>query len=160
MAYTQEQKREHIREMQTYLYGIACQRGDLPRCIPDGVYDECCERAVRAIQHAYGLRETGEVNQATWEKLTQVYREMQSGKPQPLEVFRTTLREGDAGLAVLVVQGILAALAFTQQPASGHYDADTLAAVMRFQHAALLPPTGEVDCTTWNALTDAVRCDL
>ncbi|MBQ8926774.1 MAG: peptidoglycan-binding protein [Oscillospiraceae bacterium] len=151
MAYTQEQRTSHIREFQHYLYGIACTRGDLPRHIPDGIFDESCEAAVRAFQRAYGLQETGEVNTATWEKLTQVYQEMLSQTPQPLYVFRHPLREGDAGFAVLAVQGLLQEYGCSPE-ITGRYDADTAAAVMRFQHMALLPPTGVVDCATWNAL--------
>ena len=39
MAYTDEQKRQHILELQAYLHGISHQ-SQLPHLIPDGVYGE------------------------------------------------------------------------------------------------------------------------
>ena len=46
MAYTDEQKRQHILELQAYLHGISHQ-SQLPHLIPDGVYGENTANAVR-----------------------------------------------------------------------------------------------------------------
>ena len=49
MAYTDEQKRQHILELQAYLHGISHQ-SQLPHLIPDGVYGENTANAVRLFQ--------------------------------------------------------------------------------------------------------------
>ena len=55
MAYTNAQKKQHIYELQTYLYAISLFNDKIPQVIPDGVYDSETSIAVRAFQREYGL---------------------------------------------------------------------------------------------------------
>ena len=74
MAYTDEQKRQHILELQAYLHGISHQ-SQLPHLIPDGVYGENTANAVRLFQQQNQLPPTGETDTATWNAIAQAYRQ-------------------------------------------------------------------------------------
>ena len=74
MAYTNSQMRQHIYELQTYLYAISMFNNKIPQVIPNGVYDPETAAAVRAFQREYGLAVTGNTDSATWNKIVNVYR--------------------------------------------------------------------------------------
>ena len=65
MAYTEQDRRNHIRELQQYLYSLSFLDETLPRVIPDGIYGRQTALAVRAFQQKNGLRPNGETNRAT-----------------------------------------------------------------------------------------------
>ena len=164
MAYTEQQKRSHIRELQTMLYAISFENPAIPRVIPDGIYGESTADAVRAFQQHYGLRVTGEVSSLTWEKIAEVYLALEKSSPIPLEAFppvrHAVIVPGAHGLTVLVIQSILHALSeqfddIPDCPVTGTFDADTVRAVQPFQKLCGLPVTGSVDCQTWNMLAQA-----
>ncbi len=168
MAYTQAQKKAHILELQKYLNAISYDHPEIPCVIPTGVYDQKTQDAVRAFQKFCHLTETGETNQATWDKIVSVYREDLDMPPQPLEAFpvkkNTVLRPGAHCFTISVIQAILFALSqkYSNLPTvrlTGSYDADTVRAVQLFQKMCALPVTGDVDCATWNMLAQA-GCDL
>ena len=48
MAYTEQDRRNHIRELQQYLYSLSFLDETLPRVIPDGIYGRQTALAVRA----------------------------------------------------------------------------------------------------------------
>jgi flagellum-specific peptidoglycan hydrolase FlgJ len=98
-----------------------------------GTYADKTIAAVRAFQNREGLDETGEVDSRTFDKLTP------NAKP------------GDRGLQVRAVQTLLT---LHEQPAGIYddFDAATEEAVKKFQDAAGLKETGEVDRDTWDAL--------
>ena len=163
MAYTQEQERAHIRELQAMLYGISFYNPAIPRVVPDGIYGKATADAVRAFQQFYGLRVTGEVNSATWEKIAQISQELVETRPEPLEVFpkkNTVISLGDRSFTVYVIQTILHALSETYGDLpdcgiTGVFDPDTRRALELFQKMSGLPVTGAVDCKTWNMLASA-----
>lgn len=168
MAYTPEQKKAHIRELQKYLNAISYYHQEIPCILPTGVYDQKTETAVRAFQKLYHLTETGETNQATWDKIVSVYLADMQNKPQPLEAFpvkkNTVLHMGEHCFTVAVIQAVLMELSrkYSNLPeiaVTGDYDADTVRAIQLFQNMCALPVTGEVDCHTWNMLAQA-GCDL
>ena len=128
MAYTDEQKRQHILELQAYLHGISHQ-SQLPHLIPDGVYGENTANAVRLFQQQNQLPPTGETDTATWNAIAQAYRQ-ESHRAFP---------------------------AVPQVRSSGVYDTATKNAVQQFQELTPLPPSGTVDAATWNHLLAALR---
>ena len=83
MAYTEQDRRNHIRELQQYLYSLSFLDETLPRVIPDGIYGRQTALAVRAFQQKNGLRPNGETNRATWDAIVNAYR--QSGNCWGLE---------------------------------------------------------------------------
>ena len=160
MPYTEEQKKEHIRELQSYLYAISLFDKRVPQIVPDGVYDKYTEQAVAAFQRAYGLPETGETDTATWDRIAAIYRDYLEGAPAAYHVFPSRnfiVCEGDSGELVYIIQAMLwkAAGRFDNMPrvrVSGEYDGATARAVNFFRSCCGLPADSSVDCLTWNML--------
>ena len=93
MAYNQRQQREHIREIQKMLYGLSLFDERMHTVVPNGVYGKETALAVRAFQQIMGLRSTGEVNAATWEKLRNEYYEKIGKQAYSLNAFpQNTIR--------------------------------------------------------------------
>ena len=164
MAYTDLQERSHIRELQGMLNGISYYHPAIPRIIPDGIYGKSTADAVRAFQQYYGLRQTGEVSTATWEKIAEVYQELVGTAPEPLRAFpeqkNVCLLPGDRSFTILITQSILHELAgqfaeIPDCPLTGVFDDATLRALQPFQKISGLPVTPGLDCKTWNMLAQA-----
>lgn len=160
MPFTNEQKREHIRELQRYLHGIDMSRGKLPAVIPDGVYSRETADAVRQFQLEKGIPATGETDTATWDLIVKEYLEEMGEKPAPFSVFPSedyVCNKGCGGVLVWVIQSILAELGKRYDnmmiiKINGDYTAETEAAVKNFQRICGLSCTGNVDSRTWNLL--------
>ncbi len=160
MPYTNAQKRQHIREIQTYLYAISLFDSRVPAIIPDGNYGNETVVTVKAFQRAYGLPDSGNVDSATWNKIVSVYREYLRMEPRSLNCFpsgKHTVRSGDKGELVCIIQSILRSLQkyydnFPIITSCGTYGDDTVKAVMMFQKRVGLPQNGIVDSRTWNML--------
>lgn len=162
MPYTNAQKKQHIKEVQTYLYAISLFDSRIPQIIPDGIYGSETATAVRAFQREYGLPDTGSVDSATWNKIVGVYRNYQRSAPCPFNCFPTvkyTVKSGDDGELVYIIQAMLDSLRrcydnFPQTTVCGNYNADTIKAVKVLQQKVGLPQSGIVDCKTWNMLVN------
>ena len=163
MAYTSQQRRQHIYELQRYLYAISLFNSKIPQVIPDGVYGADTAIAVRAFQREYGLPETGNTDTATWNKIVRVYRSNIDSAPEPYNVFpsaRYVAGHGDKGQLIYIVQAMLNDIGEHYENAPcvdicGNYNTATADAVKLFQKRVGLPMTGKVDSGTWNML---VRC--
>lgn len=164
MAYTEEQKREHIRELQTYLHGLAHVQ-DLPHVSPDGVYGPKTAAAVRDFQQKNQLRPNGAANTATWNALVEAYLKEVVPSLNAIVLFPAGVINsyslGGKGAGVYLIQGILQAIqsVFPQLPpvqASGVFDNTTAHAVREFQKLTSTPPSGKVDAVTWNRLVAAL----
>ncbi|WP_297959703.1 peptidoglycan-binding domain-containing protein [uncultured Ruminococcus sp.] len=160
MPYTDEQRKEHIRELQGYLYAISMFDRRIPQVLPDGVYNTDTKNAVEAFQRVYGLPVTGETDSRTWETVTRVYREYLDGEPAAYHAFPSrsfTASVGDSGELVYIIQAMLwkAAAWYDNMPkvnVCGEYDEETAAAVRVFRRCCGLPDSGCVDCAAWNML--------
>ena len=160
MPYTDEQKKEHIRELQGYLYGISLFDKRIPQVLPCGEYNEDTVKAVEAFQREYGLPITGETDPVTWNMIALVYRNYLEGEPAayhafPSRDYRAVI--GDSGELIYIIQAMLwkAAAWYDNMPkisVCGEYDKNTEEAVRVFQHCCGLPESGSVDCITWNML--------
>ena len=166
MAYTEQDRRNHIRELQQYLYSLSFLDETLPRVIPDGIYGRQTALAVRAFQQKNGLRPNGETNRATWDAIVNAYRQQIQREATPLHLYtpeRELLGAGETGLLVLVLQSILKTLGvrytnIQNLQITGIYDAPTQKAVQNFQSLTARKPTGMVDRATWNLLVAAAEC--
>ena len=160
MPYTDQQKKEHIRELQSYLYGISLFDKRVPQVMPDGVYGSTTADAVKAFQRAYGLPVTGETDTSTWDRIAAIYRDYLEGAPAAYHVFPSRsfrVQEGDSGELTYIIQAMLwkAAAWYDNMPrvrVCGEFDSATAAAVSFFQGCCGIGESGVVDCTTWNML--------
>lgn len=162
MAFSPSQKKNHIRELQSYLHALSFLNERIPRIIPDGFYGNETALAVRAFQREYGLPETGSTDYATWNKLVSVYRDYIHGNPAAYNIFPSreyVVREGDRGLLVYIIEAMLDDIGMRHDNmhtvnTDGSFNEDTARAVRHFQQRMGLPPDGRVDSRTWNMLVN------
>ncbi|HRR76061.1 MAG TPA: peptidoglycan-binding protein [Ruminococcus sp.] len=163
MPYTNAQKKQHIYELQTYLYAISLFNNNIPQVLPDGVYGKDTVAAVRAFQQEYGLPETGNTDPLTWNRVVSVYRSYINSAPVPYNVFpsaKYVCSSGDKGELIYIIQAMLNDISgsyenFPVIDVCGNYNDTTMDAVKMFQKKTGLPQNGKVDSSTWNML---VRC--
>lgn len=160
MAYTDEQKRQHILELQRYLYGISLFDDRISGVVPNGIYTAETAEAVRTFQRVYGLPQTGEADTYTWDMIVMVYRNITDTTPFPYAAFPSrdyVSHKGDHGRLVYIIQAMLSGLfsAYDNMPEldiCGEYNSKTAEAVKVLQKRTGLPENGEVNCMTWNML--------
>lgn len=160
MAYTNAQMRQHIYELQTYLYAISMIDKNIPQVIPSGVYGQDTTAAVKAFQHEYGLNATGNTDPATWNKIVHVYRNEVNSAPVPYNAFPSAtavIHKGDSGQIVYILQAMLDNIgrSFDNSPnveVCGKYNSSTADAIKLFQKRVGLAQTGTVNSATWNML--------
>ncbi len=151
-----------VRSLQTMLQVIALGDPRIPTVIPDGIYGQTTISAVNRFQQLYGMPITGIADQATWEKIVEIYEpaRINAEPAEPIEILidrNEALKPGDSGPYVYFLQVMLRQLS-SEYPSiptpdiSGHYDRTTTEAVRYFQQATELPITGETDKRTWKNL--------
>jgi branched-chain amino acid transport system substrate-binding protein len=101
-----------------------------------GVYDDATANAVKALQHALGVPETG-----AWDEATD-------------DAFRARYASASSTLSLSIsqLQLELQALGYYSGPIDGRYSAETVAAVRAFQARLGVPQTGLLDATTLRAI--------
>ncbi len=156
-----------IRQLQRYLRQLSYFNDTIPPAPVTGRWDPHTEQALLAFQREYQLPPTGVADQATWELLYSEYLKSLSERsaPEKMPIFprlpeKHELMIGDVGFVVVAVQYMLDELTLhfeglEEIPQTGIYDTQTAEAVSHFQKRHLLPPTGRVDKTTWDALVKA-----
>lgn len=114
---------------------------------PDGVFDDLTREAVERFQMVNGLPVTGIADGAMLMRLM-------ADAPITWPAFLTEMgaSEGDAGLNVYVLQKRLAALGYFTGSSTGSFGDLTRQAVLAYQRAKGLKPTGSADADTWAAL--------
>ena len=153
---------QSVRALQTMLRVIAEADGSIPTVVPDGIYGQQTMNAVGAFQRRYGLPSTGVTDQATWDKIAEVYEPalVRIGEAQPIEVIfdpNQVFHRGDRSPYMYLTQGMLHSMSedyhtIEAPPSSGVLDNPTAEALTAFQILAGLPPTGELDRITWKYL--------
>lgn len=159
MAFTDDQKKKHIKEIQKFIFSISQYNKKIPTIIPDGIYGPQTAAAVGSFQREYDLPVTGETDDKTWDKLAEVYFNYNNDTvlldvfPKNLELFL-----GDEGIVIYIIQVILETLRrrFDNIPKvviNGVYDKDTDTAVETFKEIAGIEKSVEgIEETTWNKL--------
>ncbi len=155
-----------VRQFQYYLNVLGENLAVIPPVAIDGVFGAATENAVRAFQAAYGLPDTGVVDEATWVDLYNAYRGILNSSAQyvngvPVALFPGyLLLFGMQGDEVRLLQEYLSTLSevYTEIPpveTNGIFGSATRSAVQAAQSLFGLPVTGIVDAFTWDAITDA-----
>ena len=152
-----------VRSLQTMLRVIAEADGTIPTVVPDGIYGQNTLTSVTAFQRRYGLPATGVADQATWDRVVEVYGPalIRIGEAEPIEIIlepNEVFRLGDRSPYLYLGQAMLHSLS-EEYPSidppieSGTLDNGTAEALAAFQLLAGLPPTGELDRITWKYLS-------
>lgn len=168
--YTDEQRRDHIREVQFYLRAISFFDDRVPFVGIDGIYGPETEEAVAAYQRARGLRVTGTVNRETWNYLVQEYAIIEGLQRTPLSVspfpsMTHVIEPGDQGPIVVFLQIMLNTIgsAYTNIPpipVDGIFGPRTEEAVKEAQRALKREPTGHVDRNDWDLIAQTYNARL
>lgn len=148
-----------IRSLQTMLRVLAMDDPSLPMVIPDGIYSQPTLGAVTELQRRENLPMTGVADQATWERIVDLYDEalVRLDPAQTIQIHLDpgqVLAPGDSGAYVFLLQSILIWLSqdhqdITAPDHTGNYDSKTKDAVEAFQKIAGLTETGTTDKITW-----------
>lgn len=154
---------EIILEVQGYLRNISRYDSDIPTVIPDGIFGDETTESVRAFQRKYNLEETGTVNLATWNKLTEENRKAvfffsEPVQTAPIKNEDFPLREGKETHLNHNLNLMLSHLGrnfenFDILENTSAFTPQTTAQVRNFQKVIAVPLTGIVDKEIWNALS-------
>lgn len=167
-------KGSEVQEIQFYLNRINLFNPAVLTCKVDGIFGEKTEAAVKSFQAAYGLPVNGIVDEATWNKLINVYTGTTDNVDTPIYIQKllsypgVNLRRGLKGPSVKYVQELLNVIndIFVEIPTvaeDSSYGPLTEAAVNVFKGIFGLRTNGVVDEQTWNRINDiyvsvASRC--
>ncbi len=152
-----------VRSLQYYLNVIAYFNPSIPSVTADGVFGADTEAQVRAFETFYGLNPDGIVDFRTWQLIQQIYDDILAGLPEGYEQGAAGLYPGynlTPGLAnddVRELQTYLRVIGanyrdIPQVQVTGVFDAQTEAAVRRFQELFGLDVSGVVGAPTWDAI--------
>lgn len=152
-----------VRSLQYYLNVIAYFNPAIPSVTADGVFGSDTEAQVRAFEEFYGLTPDGIVDFRTWQLIQQIYNDILASLPEGYEQGAAGLYPGynlTPGLAnddVRELQTYLSAIGqnyrdIPEVQVTGVFDAQTEAAVRRFQELFGLEVTGVVGAPTWDAI--------
>lgn len=152
-----------VRSLQYYLNVIAYFNPVIPSVTADGVFGSDTEAQVRAFEEFYGLNPDGIVDFRTWQLIQQIYDDILAGLPEGYEQGAAGLYPGynlTPGLAnddVRELQTYLRVISanyrdIPEVQVTGVFDAQTEAAVRRFQELFGLDVTGVVGAPTWDAI--------
>ena len=120
--------------------------------VPDGVYGEETQAAVMAFQKNNGLTPDGTAGATTLRKLSGSCKAATRVTPSPVPSGIVTLREGDTGENVYILQARLFELGYYTGRIDGRFSAETTTAVKAFQAANGLGVDGIAGKGTQNAL--------
>ena len=141
---------------------------------PDGIFGVETEEAVRKFQEIFNLTPDGIVGKATWYRIIQIRNgvlRLAELNSEGLKIenlqrqYRDKLSPGDSGDPVLIIQYYLRVIGEFNDlipviQVDGIYGPATEQAVIALQNFYGLPPTGEVDETTWHTIEEAYRDTL
>ena len=134
----------------------------VPSVTEDGIFGQGTRDSVRQFQKTFGLSESGSVTPFVWDVLFRVYLNIiTSVTPSlPNQGFPgNDLKRGDTGENVRLMQtylNIISARYPSIPPVSedGIFGGDTERAVLEFQKAVRLNPTGVIDVSTWERIVE------
>ncbi len=152
-----------VQEIQFYLQRISRFNPIVESPTLDGIYGAGTARAVRSFQNAYGLGQTGVVDEAVWNRIVEIYNgtldnvtEPSNGiTPVPFPDF--VLSSGASGEYVLYIQQILNVinnvfLTIPELNEDGIFGSATARAVNDFAVIFGYPQNGTVDRLLWGKL--------
>lgn len=165
MAFTNQDKRDYIYEIQSYLRGISFINPTIPAIIPDGIYGEDSRKAVRTFQKEYGLPETGAVDKDTFDKIVTVYNTDVTSYflgPNKIKVFPSSdykINYMEKGDYIYILQAMINTISqyysnINTITVNGVYDTETMDEVKKLQVIVGNPPTGIIDLESWNDIAN------
>lgn len=156
-----------ILSLQSMLAVIAQAGGDIPSVIPDGLYGAQTARSVSAFQRRYGLTENGQTDNATWNRIVDIFTRLSPLvlPAAPLSIVwqpKQTIVQGEENAQLNLIQGMLLAIRriFPEMPeltVTGIHDVPSVRAVRWFQRKAGLREDGVLTQIDWLYLSGLYR---
>lgn len=153
-----------VQNVQYYLNYLSLFYSTIPPVTADGIFGQQTRDAIVDAQQTFGLPQTGELNDETFEAIYDAYLgiidsltfEFREGEVLPFA--GVVLKLGSEAPEVTVLQEYLNALAETYPEiprvgVTGYFGTQTEAAVRAFEELFGLPQNGVVEATVWNAIT-------
>ena len=157
-------KERAISELQQALRDIAKTDSDILSVIPDGIFAEETEEAVKSFQRKFGLTETGKVDFELWDKIQLERRKALFILSEPIQVIPIKkedlpLVSGQISKEVHMLNMMLNSLSekysnFENVGRSDEFFTKTKSEVEKWQKIIGHQVTGEVDKLTWNRLAE------
>jgi peptidoglycan hydrolase-like protein with peptidoglycan-binding domain len=151
-------------ELQQRLRNISKVHKDVPSVIPDGIFGEETEEAVKAFQRKFGFPETGVVNFELWDKINDESREALFILSDPIQITEIKNEDlplvlGQIGREVQTLNMMLSRLGelysnFGFEDIGDEFTDETEREVKKWQKVIGHDITGEVDKLTWNRLSE------
>ena len=106
---------EEIRYIQRMLRDISFYDETVERVIPDGIYGEQTQSSVRSFQRNNNLRETGEVDNDTWDRLVEVHgrvvaKNQYESCVRIIDEIILPIEPGESSRSLFVIQAMMLAL--------------------------------------------------
>jgi peptidoglycan hydrolase-like protein with peptidoglycan-binding domain len=154
-----------VRVLQYYLAFVAAYNQAVSAPAIDGVFGQATLASVKEFQGAYGIDQTGIVDEITWNKLSEVYLGILASNPpeflanEPIPYPGTPLTRGSNGENVRILQERLNFIAeyytnVQRVEPTGYFGDQTVAAVNSFLRDMGLPERGFVGPGTWKLIED------
>lgn len=157
-------KQKSIMELQQRLRNISKVHKDVPSVIPDGIFGEETENAVRAFQRKFGFPETGVVDFEIWDRINEEGKKAHFVLSDPNQVISIKNEDlplviGQIGREVHTLNLMLRRLGelysnFRSENTGDEFTAETEREVRKWQKVIGHDITGEVDKLTWNRLAE------
>ena len=151
-------------ELQQKLRNISKVYSDIPSIIPDGIFGNETEEAVKAFQRKFGLTETGVVNFELWNKIDTESRKALFILSDPIQITEIKKEDlplviGQTGRRVQTLNLMLSRLGelysnFSLSDPGNEFTDETRREVEKWQKIIDNQVTGEVDKLTWNRLAE------
>lgn len=151
-----------IRNVQSYLRRIAYEYEEIPLVIPDGIFGNRTKQSVTAFQKKFSMPQTGNIDNATWDRILAVYCEIveRDMLPRQMRVFfypGTRILPGEANDYLYPIQSVMLLLSkwfgnLGTIELTGINDAMTTAMVKKLQQIFTMEPDGVIDKKFWNRL--------
>lgn len=152
-----------IHNLQVFLRAISNKYDEIPSVIPDGVYGNSTEEAVKAFQRKFLLSETGTTDNSTWDSIVNVYREIENDTSDPrwVRIYpEHGLRPENNSYTptIYVIQTMMMAISerFSNIPppsVNGILDNPTIESIKAIQIASGLNPDGNPSRIFWDYLS-------
>lgn len=151
-------------ELQQRLRNISKVHKDVPSVIPDGIFGEETENAVRAFQRKFGFSETGVVDFEIWDRINEESKKALFVLSDPNQVISIKNEDlplviGQIGREVHTLNLMLRRLGelysnFRSENTGDEFTDETEREVRKWQKVIGHDITGEVDKLTWNRLAE------
>ena len=149
-------------DLQEMLLVLSQEYPQIPVTRPSGTFGEKTLEGVMVFQRDHHLPVTGIVDHATWQAISQQYRDTlrRIGEPPALRVMHNskgTLQDGDCQPQVRLIQVMFDSLVpvlsgFQSTGGDGVFHDATVENTRRVQRAAGLEETGIMDRASWDSL--------